>query len=95
MTGSITLLRRAWLLFALLLLSTAVQAREAPRQARPDGAAIASAHALATDAGFEVLAQGGNAFDAAVAVSSTSVSYTHLDVYKRQRRRLSRCHRAW
>ncbi|MBE2211467.1 MAG: gamma-glutamyltransferase [Xanthomonadaceae bacterium] len=71
MTGSITLLRRAWLLFALLLLSTAVQAREAPRQARPDGAAIASAHALATDAGFEVLAQGGNAFDAAVAVSST------------------------
>ncbi len=35
-----------------------------------DKSAIASAHPLATLAGFEILAQGGNAFDAAVAVSA-------------------------
>jgi gamma-glutamyltranspeptidase / glutathione hydrolase len=38
---------------------------------RPGHAGIASANALATEAGFEVLAKGGNAFDAAVAVAST------------------------
>ncbi len=37
----------------------------------PPGAAIASGHALATEAGFEIIRAGGNAFDAAVAVSST------------------------
>ena len=38
---------------------------------KPEHAAIASAHTLATKAGFEVLDMGGNAFDAAVAVAST------------------------
>ncbi|GLQ88850.1 gamma-glutamyltransferase [Dyella flagellata] len=38
---------------------------------RPGHAGIASANTLATEAGFEVLAKGGNAFDAAVAVAST------------------------
>jgi gamma-glutamyltranspeptidase / glutathione hydrolase len=43
----------------------------APLAQRPGHAGIASANALATEAGLEVLAKGGNAFDAAVAVAST------------------------
>ena len=63
-------------LFALLLPAAALaQAKPAETSAakpasHPPGAAIASAHALATDAGLATIRAGGNAFDAAVTVSS-------------------------
>ncbi len=55
-----------WLLLCLLVLCG-----PALSAANPPAAAIATAHPLATEAGHAVLAAGGNAFDAAVAITAT------------------------
>src|SRR5690606_12298331 len=60
----------AFLFACMLLLAPAHALADAGPEPRPPGAAIASAHALATEAGFETLRAGGNAFDAAVTVSA-------------------------
>jgi len=68
-----TLLLSLLLPFAMMDVAGAAQAPAAasvPSSQRPPGAAIASGHALATQAGTDMIRAGGNAFDAAVAVSA-------------------------
>jgi gamma-glutamyltranspeptidase/glutathione hydrolase len=63
----------------------AADAGAGKRAAHPPGAVVASAHALATEAGLEAIRKGGNAFDAAIAVSPRSRSSNRFPRHRRRR----------
>ncbi len=57
-------------LFLLQFAFGAVAQVEPNSQVKPNAYAVSSAHELATEAGLSIMAKGGNAYDAAVAVSA-------------------------
>ena len=62
--------RKYWAIVALIFIALIPSQSYTKDHIRIDGPGIASAHPMATQAGLKILEQGGNAFDAAVAVSA-------------------------
>ena len=62
--------RKYWAIVALIFIALIPNQSYTKDNIRIDGPGIASAHPMATQAGLKILEQGGNAFDAAVAVSA-------------------------